>query len=722
MAEPTTLVSPNLDICVDAILRRVGRRIVLGTPLALGKPNHLLNALYRRAQADQTTQLVILTGLSLARPPMRSELEKRFLAPILERTFGDAPNLDYVGDYMADRLPPNVAISEFFLNTGKLLGRRHAQQHYLSSNYTCVARDMMIQGCNVFAQAVSQRTIDGEIMLSVSSNSDSLDLHPLLRDAGRTTALVAQVNRRLPFMHRDAMVPPSQFDIVLDDPLLDHDLLSPPNGPVSLADHAIGLNATALIKDGGTLQIGIGSLGDAIAAACCLRQRDPATFAQALDALGTSQLAGDLIECEGGIGPFTKGLYGSTEMFCDGYRHLYEAGILKRQVFDEPEIQGLLNQGAITLDVSLATLDVLAAHKIVPVSLDEEGFKKLVSFGVFRKELRFEDGSIIMPDGSRCVADLDNTETRQLLERKGLGEALAGGTILHAGFFLGPRGLYQMLSELDDVSHQKFCMTGIRYVNELFGHEPIAKLQRQQARFMNSTMMATLLGAVCSDGLEDGQVVSGVGGQYNFVAQAHALNGARSILMLRSTRKKGQNLHSNIVWNYGHVTIPRHLRDIVVTEYGIADLRGQQDREVIARMLAIADSRFQEGLREEAVRAGKLPSSFQIPEQHRANLPGRLSDALAPFRRHGHFATFPFGTDLTEEEQVLGRILSGLKSRMGKRMGALGVVAGAAKAVGAVPEAARPYLERLDLDRPSGVKERMLQRVIVAGLKSAGKI
>ena len=50
---------------------------------------------------------------------------------------------------------------------------------------------------------------------------------------------------------------------------------------------------------------------------------------------------------------------------------------------------------------------------------------------------------------------------------------------------------------------------------------------------------------------------------------------------------------SNLFWNYGHCTIPRHLRDIVVTEYGIADLRGQTDSEVIARLLAVSDSRFQ---------------------------------------------------------------------------------------------------------------------------------
>ena len=105
-------------------------------------------------------------------------------------------------------------------------------------------------------------------------------------------------------------------------------------------------------------------------------------------------------------------------------------------------------------------------------------------------------------------------------------------------------------------------------------------------------MMATALGAAVSDGLEDGQVVSGVGGQYNFVAMAHAVAGGRSVLMLRSTRTSRGSVSSNILWNYGHTTIPRHLRDIYVTEYGIADLRGKSDEDCILAMLSICPTTF----------------------------------------------------------------------------------------------------------------------------------
>ncbi|WP_204283139.1 acetyl-CoA hydrolase/transferase C-terminal domain-containing protein, partial [Klebsiella pneumoniae] len=78
---------------------------------------------------------------------------------------------------------------------------------------------------------------------------------------------------------------------------------------------------------------------------------------------------------------------------------------------------------------------------------------------------------------------------------------------------------------------------------------------RVDARFVNNAMMATLMGAAISDGLENGQVISGVGGQYDFVAQAFALQAARSLLSLEATRLAGRKVQSNIRWSYGHETI-----------------------------------------------------------------------------------------------------------------------------------------------------------------------
>ena len=104
----------------------------------------------------------------------------------------------------------------------------------------------------------------------------------------------------------------------------------------------------------------------------------------------------------------------------------------------------------------------------------------------------------------------------------------------------------------------------------------------------------------------------------------------RSVLMLRATREARGRVESNIVWNYGHTTIPRHLRDVVVTEYGVADIRGASDEECIQRLLAISDSRFQDALADKARAAGKLARDWRIPEVWRRNTPEHLAQALAP--------------------------------------------------------------------------------------------
>jgi hypothetical protein len=70
--------------------------------------------------------------------------------------FADYPDLDYVKDLRGRHaLPPNIEVREFFMKTGDYLGNEAAQQSYISTNYTFVARDMAVQGMNVIAQAVA---------------------------------------------------------------------------------------------------------------------------------------------------------------------------------------------------------------------------------------------------------------------------------------------------------------------------------------------------------------------------------------------------------------------------------------------------------------------------------------------------------------------------------------------------------------------------------------
>ena len=290
------------------------------------------------------------------------------------------------------------------------------------------------------------------------------------------------------------------------------------------------------------------------------------------------------------------------------------------------------------------------------------------------------------------------------------------GALLHAAFFLGPNAFYRALREMNETQLSRLQMTAISFVNELYGNEEAKRRARVKARFVNSGMMATLLGAIVSDALDDGRVVSGVGGQYNFVSQAFALNDARAVITLASVREAGGKTISNIRWSYGHETIPRHLRDIVVSEYGVADLRGKSDQEVIGAMLSISDSRFQPELLRHAKHAGKIPKSFEIPSACRGNTPDRIERALAPTRERGLLPPFPFGTDFTETEQLLIPVLQTLKEASGSswRLFRLALQGPLTRNISESDEAC---LARLGLARPTGISEHFYNALLRAALR-----
>ena len=492
--------------------------------------------------------------------------------------------------------------------------------------------------------------------------------------------------------------------------------------PVDDADYLLGLQASALIRDGGTLQIGIGCLGDAIVHFCRMRHQQNAIYQELLSEARIVDRYADLIGRIGGIAPFVQGLYGSSEMFVNGFLSLYQDGILKRQVYDSVPLQRLLNEGVISESVDEQTLRVLLERGVIPARLTGPVVEFLRQFGIFNDQVRYADGELTIGGERRIAADLNCADSWAILVKEGLGDRLKGGIVMHGGFFMGPQSFYETLRNLPEAKSQQIGMTTVQRVNHLFGpHQELAILQRRDARFINTTIMVTLLGAAVSDALENGQVISGVGGQYNFVAMAHELPGARSILMLRSTRESGLSVSSNIIWNYGHITIPRHLRDIVITEYGIADLRGRSDREIITALLNVTDSRYQPELLEKAKRAGKIPLDYEIPQRYRYNTPGKIQARLAKYRKSGLLPDFPLGTDFTEEEIVLGRVLKGLKARLATKGDLMKTIV-RAMTTGPTPEAAKRYLARLNLDQPSSQKERMIQRLIVAELIAGGYI
>ncbi len=600
------------------MIARVGKNIVLGLPLGLGKANHVANALFARAVADYSISLCIFTGLTLEKPRGKSELERRFFEPLSRRLFDGYPDLSYALALHAGTLPPNIQVDEFFFQAGSRLEVPVSQRSHICANYTHVLGYLIERGVNVIGQLVAKRVHDGETRLSLSCNPDiTLDLLARRRQGQANFLLIGQVNSELPFMPGDADLPASEFDLLLDSPKVDFPLFAPPREPIELAHYAAGLHAARCVADGGTLQLGIGSLGDAVVQALILRHRDNAEFRRMLLALSPGATASTAC---GDDGPFAQGLHGTSEMLVEGFLALRNAGILIREV---------------------------------------------------------------------------------------------DGVVLAAAFFLGSRDFYRTLREMPASELAQLRMTAVSFVNEIYGDEPAKRAARVKARFINDAMMATLLGDVISDALEDGRIVSGVGGQYNFVAQAFALDGARSIIMLPATRTMGGRVTSNIRWSYGHVTIPRHLRDIVITEYGIADLRGKPERRVIAAMLEISDSRFQQKLLARAKAAGKIEREYELPARCRENTPERIETALLPFRERGVLPRFPFGTDFTPEEQRLLPALALLRALSRRRLAQLALRGFFAQAESAEVQWA---LARMGLDKASCLRDRLYAHLLRGAL------
>jgi acyl-CoA hydrolase len=709
-----------IEACVDQILQRCGPVLRVAAPLGLGKPVALLNALYDRVRKDSSLHLTLYTALSLQQPTASPGLEARFLEPFLKRHYGQGfIDLAYAVDMRRGRLPDNVQVHEFYLQSGVFLHTDEVQRSYISQNYTHVARDLVKCDINLVLQQVAVRG-DGEAMrVSLGSNPDvTLDLFDRMVAAGRPGPLwVAVVHPDMPFMGGGAEVAASLFDLMLREQHPPPELFALPREAVDPIEYAIGLHASALVRDGGTLQIGIGALSDALVKSLMLRQRENERYRAMLAALDTEAHTHVLADELGGLEPLRTGLYGASEMVMDGFMHLRRAGILTRLAYDDLALERALAEGRIASPLGADAADALHAAGCLPDHVTARDVARLQRFGILPESARMQGDGLVLEKGGRLPLDLEAASHRASWNVVLENRTLRDGRYLRGAFFLGSKDLYQWLRTLEGEDWQGLDMTRVSDVNQLYGgREMLDALQRRDARFFNICMMATPLGAIVSDALADGRVVSGVGGQYNFVAMAHALEGGRSILMLPSTRLAHGRLQSNIRWNYGHTTIPRHLRDIVITEYGIADLRGRSDEECVRAMLAIADARFINGLVTAARAAGKLPDDFSVPAAWRTNTPGRLRDALRPFHADGLLPAFPLGSDFTPVEE---RLLPALKWLRGNSEGwrNRARLLMTALAPGPIVEGETQALERMQLEKVSGFGEWLQRRLLRAALR-----
>lgn len=167
---------------------------------------------------------------------------------------------------------------------------------------------------------------------------------------------------------------------------------------------------------------------------------------------------------------FERGLYGCTEMFVDGFLDLYRSGILKRCVYGHALVQRLLNEGKITERIDARTLERLLEAGLPPL-LNAVEFASLQQVGIIAAECSYESGRIRTPQGEWLPADLSNAVTRERLAHECLGAHLREGVLLHGGFFLGPKGFYAALRDLPEAERRLFNMTGVGFINQLYGED-----------------------------------------------------------------------------------------------------------------------------------------------------------------------------------------------------------------------------------------------------------
>lgn len=156
-------------------------------------------------------------------------------------------------------------------------------------------------------------------------------------------------------------------------------------------------------------------------------------------------------------------------------------------------------------------------------------------------------------------------------------------------FLIGSRRLYDFVDDNPFVE-----MRTVDYVND-----PNVIARQDNMVSINSCLQVDLLGQVCSEAMGSRQF-SGVGGQVDFIRGAAMSRGGRAIIAMPSTAAKGTL--SRIVAQHGAgavITTSRNDVDTIVTEYGIAQLRGKTARERAESLIAIAHPDFRGELREQ---------------------------------------------------------------------------------------------------------------------------
>ncbi|NLN70806.1 MAG: acetyl-CoA hydrolase/transferase family protein [Chloroflexi bacterium] len=228
-----------------------------------------------------------------------------------------------------------------------------------------------------------------------------------------------------------------------------------------------------------------------------------------------------------------------------------------------------------------------------------------------------EDGSTIQLG----IGGIPNAITADIMERKDLGihtEMLVDGMVdlIEAGvvtnrkktlhpsksigaFALGTSKLYDFINDNKDVELHRG-----RYTND-----PYVIAQNNKMISVNTALQVDILGQVCSQSIGT-RHFSGTGGQLDTHRGAQMSPGGRGIIALRSTAKNGaiSTIVPTLAPGAG-VTVPSQDVDTIITEFGVAELRGRCIKARMEALANIAHPDFRDWIRDEAHRLGIVPKT-----------------------------------------------------------------------------------------------------------------
>lgn len=227
-----------------------------------------------------------------------------------------------------------------------------------------------------------------------------------------------------------------------------------------------------------------------------------------------------------------------------------------------------------------------------------------------------------IPDGATMqigVGGIPNAVIRALGSHKHLGlhtEAMTDGVLplLESGVIdnsqkkvmpgksvaslaLGSRALYDYMDYNKDIIFKDVAWT----------NNPFTIAQNPKVMSINSCLEIDLTGQVCADSIGK-KIFSGVGGQHDFVYGSSRSEGGLSFLAMLSKTHKGVNKIKPVLTEGAGVVTTRFQTNYIVTENGIADLRGKNLAERARLMIGLAAPEFREELEREA--AARFGYSF----------------------------------------------------------------------------------------------------------------